>query len=77
MGQSRTEKRTLATKLTKLRDLQQHWRSGAPPGFVNPGPVFKPPTSIQGASLSGEPMTLLSLLLALLERQITRHQPWE
>ena len=26
------------------------WRSGAPPGIVNPGPVFKPRTSIQRAS---------------------------
>ena len=92
MGRSRTKKRALATKLTKLRDLQQHWRSGALPGVAKPGLVFKPRAPIQGAScvswmvcLSGfKPRAgwctngfFLPLLLALLERHIAHHQPWE
>ena len=36
--------------LTKSRDLQQHWLSGAPPGVTNPRPVFEPRAPNQGAS---------------------------
>ena len=48
-GPISNRKRVLATILTNSRDLQQHWRSGAPSGVANPGPVFEPRVPIQGA----------------------------
>ena len=42
--------RQLSTVLTKSCWPEQQWRSGAPPGVINPGPVFKPKAPIQGAT---------------------------
>ena len=92
LDRSQAKKCTLATILTKSCGLQQHWCSGAPPGVTNPRNVFKPRGPKQGASCASWMVCLsrfkpcagwcnssliLPLLLAVLAREISSHQPWE
>ena len=71
IGRSWIEKCALAKILTKLRDLQQHQRSGALPVSPTQGLCLNPGHQSKGHHLS------LEFLLAVVECQITSHQPWE